>query len=113
MAKTVSPIIGLAVVVALAMAAVFGAMSLTPSPAHAQAADPKVTTVNVDVIGAVAADQEAGRTIDQATNVTALKGGVNLGFNVEFTIANGQSFGSGDTIKIEMPGFGTPRQRFA
>ena len=33
-----SPIIGLAVVVALALAAVFGAMSLTPSPAHAQAA---------------------------------------------------------------------------
>ena len=36
MAKGLTPIIGLAVVVALAMVAVFGAMSLTPSPAQAQ-----------------------------------------------------------------------------
>ena len=36
-AKGLTPIIGLAVVVALAMVAVFGAMSLTPSPAAAQA----------------------------------------------------------------------------
>ena len=38
MAKGFSPLIGLAVVVALAFAAVFGAMSLTPNPAEAQAA---------------------------------------------------------------------------
>ena len=36
MAKGFTPTIGLAVVVALALVAVFGAMSLTPSPAHAQ-----------------------------------------------------------------------------
>ena len=36
MAKGLTPLIGLAVVVALAMVAVFGAMSLTPSPAQAQ-----------------------------------------------------------------------------
>ena len=40
MAKRFSPLIGLAVVVALAMVAVFGAMSLTPNPALAQ--DPMV-----------------------------------------------------------------------
>ena len=36
MAKGFTPIIGLAVVVALAFAAVFGAMSLTPNPAFAE-----------------------------------------------------------------------------
>ena len=45
MAKGFTPIIGLAVVVALAMAAVFGAMSLTPSPAYAQAVDMTVEIV--------------------------------------------------------------------
>ena len=60
MAKGFTPIIGLAVVVALAMAAVFGAMSLTNpafaaigQPADAQlterAVSPQVTTLEVDV----------------------------------------------------------------
>ena len=38
MVKGFTPLIGLAVVVALALAAVFGSMSLAPSPAQAQAA---------------------------------------------------------------------------
>ena len=38
-----TPLIGLAVVVALALAAVFGAMSLTPNPAYAQSTAPVLT----------------------------------------------------------------------
>ena len=45
MAKGFTPIIGLAVVVALAMVAVFGAMSLTPTPAWAQADAPVLKAV--------------------------------------------------------------------
>ena len=47
MAKGFTPIIGLAVVVALAMAAVFGSMSLTPAPAHAQATAPMATATEM------------------------------------------------------------------
>ena len=56
MGKRFTPLIGLAVVVALAMAAVFGAMSLTPSPAAA--VGPAITGLTVTDVDVTA------RTVD-------------------------------------------------
>ena len=104
MAKLVTPVIGLAVVVALAMVAVFGAMSLAPSPAAAQA--PPVSSVVVTVVGDTADDKVADATIGGIANEAAFKADVNLGFTVAFN--SDTAFGEGDEITIKMPGFGTP-----
>ena len=91
---------------ALALAAVFGSMSLA-NPVQAQTT-PTVSDVAVTVTGAEAADSVATAVIGGNTGETAYNAGRNLGFNVVFTVAAGNSFGSGDSITIEMPGFGTP-----
>ena len=91
---------------ALALAAVFGSMSLA-NPAHAQAAT-TVDTVGVTIVGAVAADQMPTAQIAGTPIATTLRGGVNVGYNVTFTINGTDGYGAGDKITIEMPDFGTP-----
>ena len=91
---------------ALALAAVFGSMSLA-NPAQAQAAT-TVETVGVTIVGAETADQMPTAQIAGTAIATTLRGGVNVGYNVTFTIDGADGYGAGDTITIEMPGFGTP-----
>ena len=106
-----SPIIGLAVVVALAMAAVFGAMSLA-NPAQADIASSPAPTVKVTA-GGIMEDQE-GTAVVPATSpptftydadkytVSNFAGATDRTYVIEFTVTG--AYESEDAILIEMPG---------
>ena len=102
MAKGFTPIIGLAVVVALALAAVFGAMSL----ADPAAADEHITPAEVDV--AVTLTGETTAATNSESSPVALDTAAQ--FDLTFTLAPDTTYThtAGDTLEIKTAGVQLP-----
>ena len=100
MAKRFTPIIGLAVVVALAMVAVFGAMSL----ANPAMAGEHITPTNVQV--ATSSDGD----VVSSSDGSPLTAGTAYQFDVTFDLASDASYtySAGDTLEVKTAGVQLP-----